>query len=249
MLFGVKDKAKKQPLRTKEGKVLTLGLRQIPYTLVSSRLARTVHIKISLKNGLEVVTPFRFNPNHVDRFLKDKQEWIIRHMGRMSQLKKSQPDFADGATIRIFGQPVKIRIFKQPNGRGYVTETADEMKIFCGGSILSAKKNLTVHLKKIAREYLTRKTHELSKIMGVNYNRIAIRSQASRWGSCSRENNLNFNWKLIFFDPEVVNYVIMHELAHTVQHNHSEKFYSFLAQFCPNYKILRKKLRNVATPL
>jgi hypothetical protein len=249
MLFKVTDKAKGKPLRTKEEKVLDLGLRQIPYTLVSSRLARSVHIKISLKNGLEVVTPNRFNPNHVDRFLNDKKEWIIRHMGKMTQLKNSRPDFADGMMIQIFGQPIKVRIFKQPNGRGYVTETAEEIQIYCTGSFLSAKQNLTTHLKKIAREYLSQKTHELSRIMGVNYNKIAIRSQASRWGSCSRENNLNFNWKLIFFDPEVVNYVIMHELAHTVQHNHSPKFYSFLEQFCPDYKILRKKLRNVVTPL
>lgn len=249
MLFRVKDKAKEKPLRTKEEKVLDLGPRQIPYTLVSSRLARTVSIKISVNKGLEVVTPFRFNPNHIDRFLNDKKDWIIRHMGRINSLKDARPDFADGVAIKIFGQPIKIRILRQPNGRGYVTETAEELHIFCTGTILSAKKNLTAHLKKIAREYLSQKTHELSRIMGVDYNRIAIRSQSSRWGSCSRENNLNFNWKLIFFDPEVVNYVIMHELAHTVQHNHSEKFYSFLEQFCPDYKILRKKLRQAVTPL
>jgi predicted metal-dependent hydrolase len=243
MLF----KAKK-PLRVKEQKTLYFGQRQIPYTLVSSRLARAVHIKVSVKKGLEVVVPFRYNVDRAERFLISKQDWIIKHFDKMRELKSSQPAFADGSQITLFGQPIKVRILKHLKARNYVSETADEIHVYCTGTVLSAKKAIKTHFRKTAREYLEHKTHELSRIMDVHYGKIAIREQASRWGSCSGKNNLNFNWKLIFFEPEIINYVIMHELAHTVHHNHSEKFYAFLAEFCPNYKLLRKKLRKSVTP-
>jgi|WetSurMetagenome_2_1015567.scaffolds.fasta_scaffold28455_2 predicted metal-dependent hydrolase len=238
----------KKPLRVKEEKIIDLAGRQVPFTLVSSRLARTTHIKISLNKGLEVIVPSRYDPRHLEEFLYAKRDWVLHHLDEMRERKKTQPDFTDGVAIPVFGQPITIRILKNPGSRSHVSESVDELRIFCDGTAATAKKALTNWLKKTAAEYLNQKTYELARIMSVHYNRIAIRSQASRWGSCSAKNNLNFNWKLIFFEPEIVNYVIMHELSHTVHHNHSEKFYAFLEQFCPNYKALRKKLRKEVTP-
>jgi len=113
----------------------------------------------------------------------------------------------------------------------------------------SAKKELENFCRKKAQKYLAVHVPQIAREMGVRFGRITVRGQQSRWGSCSRENNLNFNWRLIFYDQRVADYVIYHELSHTVHHNHSSRFYALLEKYCPDYKILRKRLREGQTPI
>lgn len=96
---------------------------------------------------------------------------------------------------------------------------------------------------RLARDVFTQKTAYFASIMGVSYGRISIREQKTRWGSCSGAGNLNFNWRLIFAPPEVLDYVVVHELAHRREMNHSKAFYSFVEEILPDYKICRKWLR------
>jgi len=106
-----------------------------------------------------------------------------------------------------------------------------------------AKKELEKYFREKAQDYFGRRVPEIAQEMGVKFGNITVRGQQSRWGSCSRQNNLNFNWRLIFTEAKVADYVIYHELAHTVHHNHSQRFYAFLERYCPDYKVLRKQLR------
>ena len=75
-----------------------------------------------------------------------------------------------------------------------------------------------------------------AEIMGVTYGRITIRNQKTRWGSCSSEKNLNFNWKLILAPPEVLDYVVVHELCHLKEMNHSKAFWDEVGKVMPNYE-------------
>ena len=95
--------------------------------------------------------------------------------------------------------------------------------------------------------------HERVKHFLLHYNarhnitvgKIAIRNQKSRWGSCSKKGNLNFNYKLVFLSPEMRDYVIVHEICHAKEFNHGHGFWSLVAETVPDYKELRKRLRNV----
>ena len=80
-------------------------------------------------------------------------------------------------------------------------------------------------------------------LIGVTYGRITIRNQTSRWGSCSSKGNLNFNWRLIFAPEEVVDYIVVHELAHRKEMNHSRAFYNVVASVLPDYKVQEKWLK------
>jgi len=80
---------------------------------------------------------------------------------------------------------------------------------------------------------------------GFAYKRVFIKNQKSCWGSCSERGNLNFNYKLAFLPPHIADYVIIHELCHLAELNHSPRFWSLVAQTCPEYKQRRKELRTI----
>lgn len=96
----------------------------------------------------------------------------------------------------------------------------------------------------LARDIFTRKTAYYASIMHVTYGRISIREQKTRWGSCSSQGNLNFNWRLIFAPEEVLDYIVVHELAHRREMNHSQAFYRIVASVLPDYKEQQKWLRD-----
>ena len=97
-----------------------------------------------------------------------------------------------------------------------------------------------------ARKIFKRKTAAYARKMDVTYGRITIREQKTRWGSCTSEGNLNFNWRLIFAPEKVLDYVVVHELAHRKEMNHSPAFYAVVASVMPEYKTYEKWLRDNA---
>lgn len=97
--------------------------------------------------------------------------------------------------------------------------------------------------KKTAEKIIKETVRYYSTIYGVEIKRVSIRNQKTRWGSCSKRGNLNFNYKLVFLPESLRNYVIVHEICHILEFNHSIKFWDQVSRTFPNYKELRKKLR------
>jgi predicted metal-dependent hydrolase len=102
--------------------------------------------------------------------------------------------------------------------------------------------------KEKARILLTSKVLHYSKLYAVKVNRISIRDQKTRWGSCSVLGNLNFNYRLIFLSEELQNLVVVHEICHLLEFNHSRKFWSLVEKEIPNYRQLTYLLRNTRMP-
>ncbi len=100
-------------------------------------------------------------------------------------------------------------------------------------------------LGKRARKILIPMTEEVAEYMGVKYGRIAIRAQRSRWGSCSSKGNLNFNRLLVLLPENVQRYVVVHELCHLNEMNHSKRFWAEVAKYQPTYKADRKQLKEL----
>ena len=100
-----------------------------------------------------------------------------------------------------------------------------------------------------AREIFPQRVEYYARMMGVSYGRITIREQKTRWGSCSGKGNLNFNWKLTLMPPEVLDYVVVHELAHRREMNHSRDFWKIVEQVLPDYQERRKRLKELSVSL
>lgn len=103
--------------------------------------------------------------------------------------------------------------------------------------------------RKLAKKIIPKKVSEFAKIIGVNFGRISIRLQKTKWGSCTAKGNLNFNCLLVFCPEEVLNYVIIHELCHVKQLNHSKAFWREVEKHCKNYKELQKWLKKEGSNL
>jgi predicted metal-dependent hydrolase len=98
-------------------------------------------------------------------------------------------------------------------------------------------------LKSSAETYVITRTAQLAEKMNTAYGRVTMREQSSRWGSCSSAGNLNFNWRLVHATPKIIDYVIIHELAHRTHMDHSKRFWDLVALYDPDYQLHRGWLK------
>ena len=106
----------------------------------------------------------------------------------------------------------------------------------------SSRREYVAHKEK-ARALVHERIAHFNQHYGFTVGKVAVRMQKSRWGSCSRAGNLNFNYKLVFLPPQLVDYIVVHELCHLKEFNHSPRFWALVAEVLPNHRALRKELR------
>ncbi|RKX31639.1 MAG: hypothetical protein DRP71_13125 [Verrucomicrobia bacterium] len=108
------------------------------------------------------------------------------------------------------------------------------------------KRPVCEHLRRLARQELPGRVVELSNRLGVSHARTSVRDQSTRWGSCSQAGTISLNWRLIQAPSEVSDYVIMHELMHRIEMNHSNRFWNLVAEACPEYRTYEDWLKEHA---
>ncbi|MDO8575563.1 MAG: SprT family zinc-dependent metalloprotease [bacterium] len=109
-------------------------------------------------------------------------------------------------------------------------------------------KNTKVNLKKYKKEaeiFAQKKVEEFNKFYNFKYAKITIRNQKTRWGSCSKKGNLSFNYKIAVIPENMVDYIIVHEICHLGEFNHSQRFWNLVAKTIPDYKAIRKELKRL----
>ena len=208
------------------------------------RVPRSRSIKVRVEaSGEVVVTAPKLVPKFIiERFVKVNEGWIERHMSKLALTKTAFPVFEwEQKLVSYLGKLYTIRItiqdlrFKINNNEIIISPVT--------GLPADAKKMLVTWLKREGEREIAERTVKWSEKMGVNYRGIRFRQQKSRWGSCTHQNHLSFNWRLIHFKPEIIDYVVIHELSHTKHHNHGSEFWELVDQFDPSYKQKVKFLR------
>jgi predicted metal-dependent hydrolase len=104
-------------------------------------------------------------------------------------------------------------------------------------------RRFTIKKREQARRFVENKLNRFNKFYRFEINRIAIKNTKTRWGSCSSKRNLNFNYKIIYLRPELADYLIVHELCHLGELNHSKRFWTLVVKTIPNYVEINKELR------
>lgn len=206
------------------------------------RSSRSLSLRISINAKAEIVVSApKFMPEFMIRkFVENQKTWIEANL---TKVKKNQIPVKNDE-LYIFDKKYQV----------IINDQADKMGIFARGekifvNNLSKKtptkiaQQIEEFLKKTASKYITTRTQILAKQMNINYQRISLRQQSSRWGSCSSHGNLNFNWRLVHYSPAIIDYVIIHELAHRLEMNHSKKFWAIVKKHDSEYLIHKGQLR------
>jgi hypothetical protein len=218
----------------------------IPYTIRESKRARRMSLKVDYDNGLQVIIPAGMKVKNLDRLLYERREWILKYLQRMEEIDSHviKRDFISGEWLPFLGDDYELEVIAPRNSqRTTVTQrdnvirvrlTADpDHKLSARGP--EVRRALEKWYRRQAKNYILARTEALADELGFEFNRIAIKGQRTRWGSCSEQGNLNFNWRLMMAPPDAIDYVIIHELCHLEELNHSPAYWSLLAQFCPDY--------------
>lgn len=224
-----------KPTRTLYQNQIRLQERIISYKIICSSRAKYLRLQINGNNGLEVILPRRYKHEKVEDFILQKKDWILKH------LKEKQT-----ARYYFLGEEISILInydlfLKKPQ-INYLHKKLT-VNIPSGYNSFSQDNIYNIWLKHKAKVYLPGRVKELSDRTGLNYKRITIRSQKTRWGSCSTSGRLSFNYRLMRFRNEIIDYVIIHELCHLKEMNHSKKFWKIVEMICPDFKKLKTQLK------
>jgi len=218
----------------------------ITYTVRRSRRAKRVRLEVMPQTGLTVIVPRSYNIGQLSGLIKSKERWISRNLARFSHIRslaaKNQLRYGD--TVLYLGQDLELVRAENHDVTGNVMLEGNKLAVSSGlfkNGILELA--LEQWYRTEAAKLINEKADKLSSQMGISYERIAIRGQKTRWGSCSRKKNLSFNWKLIMAPEPVIEYVVIHELTHLKEMNHSKRFWELLAKYCPGWREHKKWLK------
>ena len=204
-------------------------------------------LALQIKNGvLKVRAPLKMPKREIEKFITSKEQWVLDALAkseeRVQKREKFQRDYGD--SILYLGNEYPI-IAKEGNRISF----NDAFYVPCGLTPEQIKSACIQIYRMLAKRDITNRVIEFAKLMSVNPTSVKITGAKTRWGSCSSKGSLNFSWRLIMADSDVVDYVVVHELAHLREMNHSKKFWDVVAETLPDYKERKKRLKELGSIL
>lgn len=217
------------------------------YQLIFSNRAKRLSLKISSLGDLSVVIPFGIKEELAHQFVKQEAGWIEKQLNK-KQVASSRLPFISKPNILSLKMLNEVWRVKYSLGVSNTIEY-DELPDRClrvSGAIESdqlVQNIIGLFLKNKAAKIFPQHVAEIAALHHFDVNDVRIRGQKGRWGSCSSRKVLNLNYKLLFMPESVAHYVFIHELCHTVEMNHSTKFWRLVEKCDPNYKNHEKYLK------
>tara|TARA_B100000963_G_scaffold287326_1_gene256461 strand:+ start:60 stop:737 length:678 start_codon:yes stop_codon:yes gene_type:complete len=216
--------------------------------ILITRTKRKKTISILIKDGnVEVKAPFNLNQKEIDAFILKKEKWIKNKILFQKSLKKPfKKNFINGEIFKFLGKDLKLKISIGDIKKTYIKNDCIhiDLKNNLENNKDKIKKELELFYRKSAEKILKEKTLIESKRMNLHLNKIKIRAYKNRWGSCSSNGDISYNWKLIMAPEKIIDYVIIHELCHLIHFNHSSDYWWEVSKEHPNYKESKEWLKS-----
>jgi predicted metal-dependent hydrolase len=199
--------------------------------------------------SVRVFVPFGMSYINAVRFVTERKLWIVQHLNKIREFEKLQTHFDENLSYYTKHHKLHLRTADRTNisvrisggeiNVAYPTELNSKSK-----EVQAAiRKGIEQSLKIEAKQNLPDKVKVLADKFSFKYNKLSLKNIKSRWGSCSRKNNINLSIHLMRLPDHLIDYVILHELVHTVHHNHGAGFWNLLNDVSGGAKILDKELR------
>ena len=229
---------------------------------------RTIGFQVSA-DGLTVSAP-RWTPMaEVEAVLRAKERWIVTKLSeareRHARLESARIEWREGAQLLFLGEPVVLVLDpRQRHGRGGAVLVPSEpegegssvapspMALHIGlpqaATAQQLRDTVQAWLMRQARRLFTERLDHFAPQLGVQWKKLSLSSADTRWGSASADGSIRLNWRLIHFRPPVIDYVVVHELAHLREMNHSPRFWQHVEDVLPDYAERREQLKGEAVP-
>ena len=219
---------------------LMVESKPVPVQVVRHRQARRYILRVKADGSARITVPPGGSRQAALEFARRHAAWIAEQLEKRRQAPARASAWRPGTLILFRGEQVSLTAKECLPG----TEVhfADQ-KIVLPGVAEDLRPIVEQHLQQLAAVELTVRTLELAKSQDLEVRRVTVRSQRSRWGSCSIRRTVSLNWRLIQTPPFVRDYIILHELTHLREMNHSERFWKSVEQTCPEYQQAEEWLR------
>jgi predicted metal-dependent hydrolase len=221
-----------------------IGLRQVPLVWLRNRRARRYVLRLRPDGSARVTIPRGGSVAEARRFAVRNTDWLERQFQRLAAQPKRSVEWRVGTEILFCGEPVKIEA--GVNGESGMIRFGGEA-IRVPDDVVDLRPAMEKHLWRLAAKVLPPRVLELAALHQLPVRRVTVRNQRSRWGSCSRRGTISLNWRLIQAPPFVRDYLILHELSHLREMNHSRRFWREVERVCPDSQASRKSRMTCTT--
>ncbi len=209
------------------------------FDIVRSRRRTRIGFTIDPESGrLQVLTPWNIHRSRLDELVVRNLPIVERLRRRWLELEKRRPrfEFREGGEFLYLGELRRLHLSHRTTG-------------FDGGEFLiprgseeEIRRRLELLYRRLAAGHLEKRVSELAGAFRLSPGRIRVGGAVRRWGSCSRRGDLNFSWRLIQCPERLIDYVVIHELAHLLELNHSARFWEHVGRMCPDYPERQREL-------
>jgi predicted metal-dependent hydrolase len=209
--------------------------------LVRRPRARRYLLGLQADGSARLVIPRRGTEAEALGFLERSEAWLLRRLAQWRDMAKARLPWQQGTAFLYRGEQTVLGV--EDHGDGVVLRFAEQV-LRLPRALPDYRAPVYARLRRMAERELTARTRELAKLHGVAIRGVTVRAQRSRWGSCSRRGTISLNWRLIQAPPFVVDYLIVHELMHRREMNHSKKYWKHVAEAFPDYRAAEAWLKS-----
>ncbi len=215
---------------------------------ITYKKVKNINLRITSNQKVKLSAPMRTQEQFIVNFIESKKDWISQKINKFEEMININPKTLKNMDyIFYLGKKYKVVI---KSGDNYLKIEENRFVIYTLSKNNESIKKIYNQWQKIESKRIlnaiVKEMYPHVKIYGINYPNIKVKPMVTRWGSCSfSKGNINLNQLLITLPLEVIKYVVMHELAHFIEPNHSNEFYSLVEKFMPNHKIYRDYLKKI----
>ncbi|MGB5063237.1 MAG: SprT family zinc-dependent metalloprotease [Candidatus Competibacter sp.] len=222
--------------------------RRVPYRIAVSPRSHNIRFRLSARSGLVVIVPRGFDRSCLGAIIDGKRDWVAHHLERFEAANPPPVSLTPPREFKLLALAETWRVeYQAMPAKATGAHTAGPGRIVVAGQVENvATCHAILHrwLARRGRDTLAPWLERLSGETGLRYAGVVIKGQRTRWGSCSAKGSINLNYKLLFLPREWVRYVLVHELCHTVELNHSPRFWDLVLRFEPQAREISTALRN-----
>lgn len=221
---------------------LRLGGQLLEYTLKRSARRKSIGMRVD-RHGLTVAAPLRASLSSIHDILGQHAEWILAKLATRPT-PPSAEDLSDGTVVRLLGEPLQLVLLPAAKVRISLQQPELWLSMPHPHEREHIAQALERWLRQQARSHFLSRMQALAPLMQVQPSKMLLSGARTRWGSCNSKGEIRLNWRLVQAPGHLIDYVIIHELAHLHEMNHSPRFWAHVAKLYPDYRAARAELRH-----